>query len=126
MKRYKVIADYPNSEYAVGRIYETDPLGGIVECNDEGRIRVDPEEYPHIFKELQWWEDVPAEELPKYVRWKEGYGSSGVVEVDHWAVYPTPDGDMGGAFDKRGHFIGGAFAFTPATASEYNEYLNRK
>jgi hypothetical protein len=63
--RYKVIADYPDSEKFC-------KVGEILDRNwawhdGEGNERL-VSEYPHLFKKLEWWEDRRIEDMPVYVR----------------------------------------------------------
>lgn len=71
LPRYKVTADYPDSEFQVGEI--------LLQCKDGIRLvsltrnmyidwfKID--KYPHLFKKLEWWEerDLYKEEVEKEV-----------------------------------------------------------
>lgn len=80
--RYKVIADYPDSECFVGTIIEQsgdryrDELGFLLQQTNK------PEHYPVIFKELGWWEMRKVEDMPEYVK------QTGMV---NGADEPVPD-----------------------------------
>ena len=73
--RYKVIADYPKNKFGdVGRIIN------LVKRSDRFRYEwyehdgIDYEyesffeEYPHIFKKLEWWEERKQNDFPEYVK----------------------------------------------------------
>lgn len=62
--RYKVIADYPETPYTIGEIYEGDTF-----YNGSKETRCEHENYPAIFKKLEWWEDRELEDMRtiKYV-----------------------------------------------------------
>jgi hypothetical protein len=99
MSRYKVIADYPDSPYKIGQI-----LTDMVGLN----------KYPRVFKPLEWWEGVPFEELPMYLK----YYVSGCIkravryEMSMGALWAS-DGE-GNVYIVRGCL--------PATEQEYNDY----
>jgi hypothetical protein len=85
--RYKVIADYPNSDYTVGAILNThnyeDRWSGVAEdfCN----------QFPHLFKKLEWWEERKLEDMPKYVKFIDDfwrYRETEIAEVFNWYKYP--------------------------------------
>ena len=78
MPRWKVIADFPGNVYFyVGEIFEL-PKEYIKQMmvigNDDEEVdfEVNPELYPAIFKKLDWWEEREFNELPKYVKNKDG------------------------------------------------------
>lgn len=58
-KRVKVIASYPDSNYLIGE---------IIYLNDysvyERKIFAP---YPHLFRELKWWEERDPSDLPEYL-----------------------------------------------------------
>lgn len=59
--RYKVIADYPGSEFAVGDII-------IYQDESEEKFFIGvTNQYPHLFKKLEWGKERKNDELPKYV-----------------------------------------------------------
>ena len=114
--RYKVIADYPQSKIKVGDIY-TPPV------NDE--IDSFWNKYPHLFKQLQWWEERLPEEMPEYVRWlfderKDSKSMDGyVVKVRGWMQNGYS------VLTQQGDVIASQF-FAPATESEYNTFIESK
>src|SRR4051812_21904892 len=64
--RFKVIASYPKSIYAVGDIiYLPDPNWMYA---DETYCKEDFfEDYPAIFRKLEWWEERDMKDMPEYV-----------------------------------------------------------
>ncbi len=77
--RYKVIADYPNSRYQVGRVVDfIFKHGGwrheyvTHEGLDYDYVSTF-EEYPHIFKKLEWWEERDEKDIPDYVKSATGH-----------------------------------------------------
>lgn len=72
--RYRVLADYPNSNYKVGdTIYDN---GKTEALNQNGTAVFFTnkwlELFPSIFKKLEWWQDRKMEELPKYIKHPTG------------------------------------------------------
>lgn len=84
LTRYKVIADFPNSDMDTGEIYTRLPTGNW-KCNRDSRgygAATVPQFhcFPHLFKRLEWWEDRAPEEMPEYV--KAGMQALGNIESD--------------------------------------------
>lgn len=77
--RWKVIADYPGSDYHIGEILDRD-WGWV--GNDEVGFKHDLSHYPHLFKKLQWWEDRKPEEMP-VCNWKIGRFHNVSIEDDY-------------------------------------------
>jgi len=80
--RYKVIADYPRNGH-----YENVEVGEIIEAWHPNKILQDNRtgfygKYPHIFKELGWWEDRKVSDMPMYLK------QTGMVDG---ANNPLPD-----------------------------------
>lgn len=115
--RYKVIADYPRSAWRVGRIIEGYFL------NDLLKSEVDMRKYPHLFKKLEWWEEITVMDLPDYIKWTSPgqNNSSSFFRVNNW--YSSPN-----SFDIAGCDVDGGRLFIkecqPATEQEYNDYIN--
>lgn len=63
--RWKVIADYPESNHYVGEIPNCYDNKIFIEST--GRY-IKPDDYPAIFKKLRWWEERGIEEMPKYIK----------------------------------------------------------
>jgi hypothetical protein len=60
--RWKVMADYPNSPFNVGDIHS---------FMFAATAKIVFGTWPHLFRELQWWEEREEKDLPKYVKHKE-------------------------------------------------------
>jgi hypothetical protein len=108
--RYKVIADYPESPFKIGRIYDYgEALPG------PGLSSFEP--YPHLFRKLEWWEDRKPEEIPKYYNYPAKGGiyktqflpQGGVVMLD---FKPTETVSC-----RLEHCL-------PATEEQYLDYIN--
>lgn len=103
LPRFEVIADYPNSQYKVGDIL--DGAQAIVLADNFRK-------YPHLFRELKWWEKRGASELPEYFNYK---GS--IFKVKKWNLK-----------DEQGWIVlseGGNWYYRdsiqPATEAEYEK-----
>jgi hypothetical protein len=79
-------------------------------------------DYPHLFRPLKWWEHVPIDDLPKYVKW--GYGDrTHVAKIDHYEI----NNHSGNLY---AHTVSNELLLLgeqdhPATEAEYNEYLTK-
>ena len=103
-----------------GREDEEDVTKWVTFCPD----------YPHLFRLLKWWEHVPVDELPKYIKWVDGNDVE-YFKVDAW--YRVQSNDMfseGGTLFVHDDYCT-QFAYNydgeiyPATEAEYNDYLNK-
>lgn len=76
--RFKVIADFPYNPFNIGQILtpffvEDSPnIKKWYVQNDYDYSWINVEEYPAIFKPLEWWEDRSFEELPEYLKFSSG------------------------------------------------------
>lgn len=71
------------------------------------------QDYPNLFKYLEWWEHRTPEQMPRYI------SQSGFIgKASKWKMY-----SFGWCFQFEGvggvHFLSNMF---PATEDEYNEY----
>ena len=114
--RYEVIAPYPFSPYKVGDIIEK-----IAKLNWQVKQRPvsclsedDPyAQYPHLFREMEWWEGVAESEMPKYLKNKF---SSQVLEVDR---YHFNESKQAFVYFKNREFVEYLGEYSPATEAEY-------
>lgn len=63
--RYKVIADWPNSIYKIGSILIGKDNGLYYNGVNHANF-INPENYPHLFRKLEWWEERTPEEMPQF------------------------------------------------------------
>lgn len=81
--RFLVIADYPNSECFIDTVIQKelikyrDSLGFLI--NDT----TTPEDYPAIFKKLEWWERRNVEDMPMYLK-QTGMVDSNDEPIPDW------------------------------------------
>lgn len=134
--RYKVIAQYPFSPHPIGHIIKT----------AFGNKYFD--QYPHLFKKLEWYEERNIDEMPEYVKVvHEGCAKdTGLYcKVHKWHVYPDKwpyiKGQMGAEIEgycpdylarTELNFPGQIYGrlneahLQPATLAEYEQYINQK
>lgn len=124
--RYKVIADYPNSEFPVGIIAykyyaEWVFLNGIVST-------IHLPAYPNIFKKLEWWEEREEKDMPEYVKMcvyikpctnnteNLELKQNQIVKPDKWGL---------NCFEIS-HWVFSAKLSVPATIEDYEQYQQSK
>jgi hypothetical protein len=119
--RYKVIADYPGSQWKVNQVIEkTKYMNG--RWYVKGSLH-DPDDYPAIFSRLEWWQERKLEDMPEYVRYAE---NGMVAKVDHFDLETTSAWFMyleggihpycpGGSALENTHWL-------PATLADYTHY----
>lgn len=123
--RWKCIADFPDSKYKIGQIYDGFEFEDniFISPKDFGYsdTPIDiPEDYPAIFKKLEWWEERNKEDLPKYIKHKLDNIILKVYEYgryDAW-FYQEEDGVTYTPALPIKHF-------DPATKEEYEQQQNR-
>ena len=127
--RVQVAMDYPNCPYKVGdilwQIPDTANWYGHYGCNILQTALIRGEivaQYPHIFKKLDWW-DRGLNDLPKYVKYKKGYGNgwNGIYKVIKWHTNCFGEGSS----HIINHIHIDCKNMLPATEQEYNDYINR-
>ena len=75
-ERYKVLQDYP------GTVYNIDDT---IHANSNDKFK----DFPHLFRKLEWWEEISYEFMPKYVlKINEGgyYLKGDILEVYKWII----------------------------------------
>lgn len=118
-ERIKVIADYPGCKFKVGDILTY--VREIAQTYDLWRNESTGVEitysgfgaYPHLFKPLPWHEYRSPEDMPSFVKYKDGRvfkvtehtGSGCILEGSMWVRYKN---------------------IQPATKEEYECYLKEK
>ena len=114
-KRFIVIADYPDSIYTVGTVLDRE--GSYDSSNNVFFYN----KYPHLFRELSWWEHREISDFPEYVK----YSTKGKIIKVKW-IY-VQDGEGKVQLENGGYRFTWSFnLFEPATESQYNEYLKIK
>lgn len=68
-KRWEVIAAFPNNRnYEVGSILDRDWCRYVNDEDESEGIVWKISDFPHLFKELGWWEKRKVEDMPAYVK----------------------------------------------------------
>lgn len=152
--RYKVIADYPGNIIPIGSIF-WDDIESINIITPTGSKSIQSsypyrhkDKFPHLFKKLEWWEDRKPEEMPEYVKVirEDCVKDTGLYcKVFRWSVYddkfPIVTGQYGAELEgytplylvrPELNFPGQVYGrlnathLLPATAAEYEQYINQK
>ena len=109
--RYEVIADYPKCTVSVGQILHAETPDEKAWCD----------KYPHLFRLLKWWEHVPVDELPKYIKSETTDVVAAVgYELCGYDIYAK--NTRSELWHKLADYADGTI---PATESEYNDYINK-
>lgn len=108
--RYKVIADYPFSPFKIGEIHTVGDMESCIVIT-EGM-----DNYPHLFRKLEWWEDREVSEI-EAVQYLSGISDGAFYKVDKYAlkhdcVYINEE-------------IEELRYYAPATLSDYTAYINQ-
>jgi hypothetical protein len=111
-QRYEVVADYPSSTYKIGDILHSDTENMSAFFG----------KYPHLFRLLKWWEHVPIDEFPKYVKIRE---SEIVLKVTDWHTGTIFNGVWGKVVDSNLYNTVYTWWANPATEAEYQEYITK-
>lgn len=131
--RWKVIATFPeNEDYPVGAILDRDWCK-YVNGEDESQGTIwKISDFPHLFKELKWYEEVDLEDMPKFIRAIEGPSvglqQNRVYKVKKWNWFLSEemrDENMSRYFcmlekPTSYHYKYNAVHFEPASEEEYN------
>src|ERR1035437_3812610 len=72
--RIKLIAPIPFFENKVGEILESTSQGIFIDPEYEENssfciIWENVDNYPHLFKKLDWWEEIKEGDMPEYVKY---------------------------------------------------------
>ena len=64
--RYKVTADYPGSRFIIGQILKK--VKTVSGKEFVPSMLQQPDDFPHLFQPLKWWEDRKPEDMPEYLK----------------------------------------------------------
>ncbi len=120
--RYKVIADYPNQYYSIGHVI-TEESGMFQELDIDFPLDY-LNQYPHLFKKLEWWEDRLPEDMPQYVKVQDSVRTVLKIERHSTGYFAASDGSNNGFISDEKRFIVGRLDynysdFIPATEQQY-------
>lgn len=116
--RYKVIADYPMSPFAVDKIIEFDKDEVHTDKN-HNRWNISAFKFhPHLFRRLEWYEERSIEDMPEYVK----HITAGTpVKVKKY----VGEDDCFWVTQDEETIIKHLSRYLPATLEEYNEYQSK-
>ena len=120
--RYKVMADYPAAMHSVGDVLSAYENGirYLVEINENSE-KYSMNDYPHLFKKLEWWEERELKDMPEFLKYnidEENY----VVKVYKWdmeKLFGYMDDDLTTGFDLN---LWQKEPYLPSTKEEYEQY----
>jgi len=117
--RYKVIADWPGSNLKIGTTLRQEITDYYSFEEDEKAFtthRKNLDQYPHLFRKLQWWEERTLEEMPQYIKF-----DNIVYKTIEWRIGVEMEcrtiGNRGAAPARK---------FLPATEQDYLTYQTIK
>ena len=113
--RWKVIADFPDSDYKVGDIEDRNWTKYVNGEDDTDGIVWQISDFPHLFKQLEWWEERTISQLPDYVKYNN-------------RIYKVKEKFLGSVRCEKHPFDGlgldaGLGSCLPATEIEYLDSL---
>lgn len=83
-------------------------------------------DYPHLFRLLKWWEHVPVDELPKYVKLVFSSRVAYCHKVVEWVGVNSNNVPLYSYYNRVNYLSTMCVSeLLPATEAEYNEYLNK-
>lgn len=126
--RYKVIADYPNSNYKLGEVLvliKNEILNNwkIIRYVDNQRdiwFESSFQEYPYIFKKLAWYAERKVEDMPQYVIDEDLPLTT--LRVECWHITKH---DIYAEIENQIKTISAEF-LTPSTFEEYEQQNKQK
>lgn len=91
--RYKCIARDLTDLFKVGEIIWFMYDGQMLTRNyGDGSFNYTAEfldEFPHLFRRLEWWEDREEGQIPKYVKWRDIVGIGSGTEMEYEMHLPN-------------------------------------
>jgi hypothetical protein len=129
--RIKCMIRYPDSPFPVGAILEQDIEEPNIYHYRDSQNRhwtlEDPQLYPEVFKEMQWWEDRKPDDMPKYVKEGDFIGKAkwkaGVVTENGQQPMRMSFEDSNGDWQAIPNVM---CFFQPATLADYQAYINNQ
>jgi len=121
---------YPNSPFSIDEILEVHHDGARLVSIKTGKY-VDWlkfQNYPHLFKQLKWWEHREDYEMPLYIKTNTDYGGSfRVRKVTKWSCKNNSYSVMMyDGLDENFNINPNMIGYLPATEEEYIEFKNKQ
>jgi len=115
--RWKVIADFPfNTYYKVGGVITDDRLMAARNENGHAVFACEWNDYPNIFRKLEWWEEREPEDIG-FVKW--------ISEGQEW-VAKVLEIKKDGYFKWKDGWDPFQDTDLPATEQEYIDYIEKQ
>lgn len=136
--RYKVIANYPCAMYEVGSIIITyESAMAYITQIDDYSDKLCLNDYPAIFRKMEWWEEVEEKDLPQYLKVnteKSSLFNGHIHKVRHYGKYEYAKAEINvGASEifariegKEDIYRFNLSHFIPATEQEYNDFMKTR
>ena len=71
--RYELIANYPGCKWTCFSI-----------INPKALEKDYLDQFPHLFRKLNWWERRNVEDMPKKVKYRDSIGKDIICEIKEW------------------------------------------
>lgn len=119
--RYELIADFPGNKLHVGDVIHC-PVRFTFDFGKELWIK-SHDNYPHLFKKLNWWEKRQESDMPMYLRSDLDKKHPTFHKILKWEMK-----ELWGVIDPIERSVCSLMAFNPeygyfpATEQEYNSY----
>lgn len=113
--RFILIKSYPGNLHEIGTIIHNLGRGNL---NKGKALETSFDNYPHLFKKLEWWEHRKLEEMPEYVKKNDDVLLVNKYDFDSNTVYV----EVNYPFSLRS-FLNKSM---PSTLEEYTTYINSK
>jgi len=102
----------------VGYVYVTSDFEGF---NGKVLKAEHGENFPHLFRKLEWWEMRKVEEMPEYLKFHDGE----VIKVNNWNIETLCcEREDGGGCNLDLWAKG--YGYFPSTEQEYLTYINNQ
>ena len=142
-RRFMVIADYPYSPYRINDIITMpensgsfhltttsyrDEFGECVYQNNYSSLD-NILKYPHLFRELSWWEGLRENEMPEYISYvsltlKDRYGNDESKTRIYLHITKWTKNNKGIWYYNGSIYNEISDLYQPSTLEQYTEYIN--
>lgn len=106
------IGKYPNMTHKVGDILS----GKEIDCDYLAN------EYPHLYRKLEWWEKRSVEDMPEYVK---SIKTNKIYKIRNWSL--DAKNNIYFIFEEEPNVHLGYYQhlYLPATLKDYTDYLTK-
>lgn len=113
--RWILEADYPTNKRIIGSIIDLDD----VLPHQAKELTSFYDKYPHLFKRLEWHEELPVDTMPEYVKWIDTTMKGTIEKVEF------VDGRRLLKVPSTANPLLPSY-FEPSNIEEYNTYIKTK